>query len=347
MTGPIIDPHVHLWDQRATPRETSALVKLFGWQPATMRWLARRVFPRAAIAFFGTPDHLLDDYLPRDYQADTGSVDVAGFVHVEASWKGRGPLGPVDETRWLESLGSPLLKGIVGHADLTLGAEVDRVLRAHVEASPRFRGIRYTLTHHPAKGVLNGCKTAGLANDRTWREGYAMLANHGLSFDATVYHHQLDDAAALARDFPDVPLILCHAGTPTACGGPFGGEGASAAARDRIAREWRDGMARLAELPNVTVKISGLAMPILGWGWERGSEPPGTDEVAEAWKPLVDFMVDSFGADRCMVASNFPIDTVSMPWTTLYEAFEMTVADRPEAERRALFAETAQRIYRL
>jgi L-fuconolactonase len=353
VTEPIIDPHVHLWDQRATPRETSLLVKLFGWRPATMRWLARKLFPADAIRFFGTPDHLLADYLPADYQADAdaGDASVAGFVHVEASWKGKGPLGPVAETRWLESLDAPLLKGIVGYADLSLGADVEPVLRAHVEASPRFRGIRYTLTHHPAKGVLSGCKTEGLARDRTWREGYAMLAQHGLSFDATVYHHQLDDVAALARDFPDVPVILCHAGTPTAYGGPFGGpmggQGADATAREKVAQEWRDGMARLAERPNVTVKISGLAMPILGWGWEHRSRPPEAKEVAAAWAQPVAFMVDTFGADRCMFASNFPIDKVSMPWATLYAAFAQTVADRREAERRALFGDTARRVYRL
>lgn len=350
MTGPIIDPHVHLWDLRNTPRATSALAKLFGRRPATMNWLARRVFPKDAIRFFGTPEHLLADYLPPDYLADTGGADVAGFVHIEAEWKGKGPLGPVAETRWLESLGSPLLKGIVGYADLTLGADVD-VLKAHLEASPKFRGIRYTLTHHPAKGVMNGCKTEGLARDPAWRAGYAMLAEHDLSFDATVYHNQLDDITALARDFPDVPVILCHAGTPTAYGGPFGGpvggQGESAAAREQIAGAWRDSMARLAERPNVTVKISGLAMPILGWGWEHRARPPEANEIAEAWAPLVDFMVDSFGADRCMLASNFPIDKVSMSWATLYAAFEKAVAGRTEAEREALFSETARRVYRL
>ena len=225
------------------------------------------------------------------------------------------------------------------------------MLRAHVEASPKFRGIRYALGHHPAKGVMNGCKTDGLMRDPAWRAGYARLAAHGLSFDATVYHHQLDEVAALAQEFPDVPVILCHAGTPTAYGGPFGGpggeQGADRAAREKVAQEWRVGIARLAERPNVTVKISGLAMPILGWGWEHRSQPPEADEVAAAWAPLVDFMVDSFGANRCMVASNFPIDKVSMPWGTLYAAFEKTVAGRTEEERHALFGGTARRVYRL
>ena len=113
MNEPIVDPHVHLWDLLATPRAASLIVKLLGWRRETMLWFARTAFPKPVVRFFGKPDHLLADYLPETYRSDTGGRDVAGFVHVEAEWKGKGPMGPVDETRWLESRGSPLLKGIV------------------------------------------------------------------------------------------------------------------------------------------------------------------------------------------------------------------------------------------
>jgi len=346
MPTPIIDPHVHQWDLRRTPREASPIVKLLGRHRKAMLWLAPKLFPKAVSSFFGRPDHLLSDYLPEHYETDTAGAEVTGFVHIEAGWRGKGAMGPVAETRWLESLGTPLLWGIVGFADLSLGDAIDVVLRAHLEASPRFRGIRYPLSHHPGKGVWSSCDRPGVSHDAQWRRGYALLGKHGLSFDATVYHHQLDDVASLATDFPEVPIILCHAGTPTAYAGPFGGEGETASARERTAVAWRDSMSRLAELPNVTLKISGLSMPIVGWGY-HGHASPSAEQVAADYQPLIDFMVGTFGADRCMFASNFPIDKVSMPWTTLYRAFAITVADRSEDERRALFSETASRIYKL
>lgn len=346
MTTRIIDPHVHQWDLRNTPREASSVVKLLGWNRKVMIWFARKAFPSEIAQFFGKPDHMLSDYLPQHHEADTESWDVSGFVHIEASWRGKGPMGPVAETRWLENLKTPLLKGIVGYADLSLGEEVDAVLGAHLTASPRFRGIRYTLSHHPNKGVWSGCERPELMDDIRWRKGYALLAKHGLSFDATVYHHQLDALASLARDFPEVPVIVCHAGTPTAYGGPFGGEGGTASERDDVASAWRDGMSRLAELPNVNVKISGLAMPILGWSYHNHSAPEAA-RVAADIQPLVDHLVDAFGANRCMFASNFPVDKVSMPWSTLYEAFTQCVEGRSDEEREALFHDTAARVYRL
>jgi len=343
----IIDPHVHLWDLRKTPREASLFVKFFGWHRPTMLHLAHKVFPKDVVQFFGRPDHVLSESVPATYLADVANADLAGFVHVEANWKGKGPLGPVAETQWLESLDIPLLKGIVGYADFSLGAKVDEVLRAHVKASSRFRGIRYSLANHPQEQVMNSCGTAELTYNKTWRDGYAKLADHQLSFDATVYHHQLKEITALARDFPEIPIVLCHAGTPIAHGGVYANLGRSSRERAQITQTWQDDMAQLSELSNVSVKISGLAMPILGWGYHRHQTPPAAAEVADHFKPLVDTIIDAFGAERSMYASNFPVDKVSMSWSTLYEAFSMAVADRTDEERRLLFSETAQRIYRL
>ena len=342
----IIDPHVHQWDLRHTPREATALVKLLGWNPRLMHWLAKKAFPKEIVEFFGGPDHVLADFLPIHYRDVTAGRPVDGFVHIEAGWRGKGAMAPVDETRWLERIATPQLRAIVGFADLRLGEAVRDVLEAHLATSGRFRGVRYPLAHHAHKGVWSACESPDVMRDPSWRGGYAQLAGLGLSFDATVYHHQLGDLWALARDFPDTQLVICHAGTPTAYGGPFGGLGETAAERDAIAGAWRQSMAALAELPYVSVKISGLAMPILGWGYHR-NEPPDADRLAADLQPIVDFLVDTFGAERCMFASNFPVDRISVPWTTLYDAFELTVANRTPEERSALFSETAIRFYRI
>lgn len=130
----VIDAHVHQWDLRGTPREGTGFVKLLGWNRSLMHWLAGKVFPREVVEFFGGPREVLSDYLPRDYRSDIAGHEVPGFVHVEAGWRGKGVMGPVAETRWLESLGDPLLKAIVGFADLQLGDAVADVLEAQLAA---------------------------------------------------------------------------------------------------------------------------------------------------------------------------------------------------------------------
>lgn len=343
---PIIDPHIHLWDHRNTPRQTTKLVKLLGWNPGLLQAAGERLFPSDLIGFFGKPDHVLADYLGSDYARDTQSRHVAGFVHVQAGWEGRGPMAPVGETRWLESLGLPRLKGIVGHADLALGGAAGPVLKAHLEASPRFRGVRYMLAHHPDPGVHSFCERHNMIWDAQWRAGYALLAQHGLSFDAWCYHHQLRDVAALARDVPEVPIILCHLGSPVGYAGPFSHTGHLAAEREAIAARWREDMQRLAEHENVYIKLSGVVMPVLGWDYHSRAEPR-VERLVEQLGPMVRWTLDTFGAHRCMFASNFPVDKASLSWSTLFQTYEAIVAERSEEEKRALFYDTARQAYRL
>ncbi|MFT5517676.1 MAG: L-fuconolactonase, partial [Rhodothermales bacterium] len=171
---PIIDAHVHLWDQRRTPRPGSALVKLLGWHRGTLMWGARRLFPKPALMFYGKPDYALADYLESDFEVDSAGR-VQGYVHVEAAWTAKGPLGPVGETVWLESRNDPKLMGIVGHADLGLGEAVGDVLAAHAEASPRFRGIRQLLYTHPLKSIHAEGDRPHMTREAEWRKGYAQL----------------------------------------------------------------------------------------------------------------------------------------------------------------------------
>lgn len=312
-----------------------------------MHRVAGLVFPRPAVDFFGTPEAVLNAYLPEDYASDVGDADVRGTVHVEAGWRGEGAMGAVDETRWLEDLDPPHLRAIVAQVDLSLGDRAAEVISAHVAASERVRGVRMTLSHHPSGAVLNGCEDPKLMDAPEFRRGYRHLAGTGLTFDATVYHHQLGRLHGLASAIPDVPVVLDHAGTPTAYGGAFGGRGITPESQALISDAWQASMRTLAELPHVHVKISGLLMPILGWGYHHAPQPRGADEIAADLQPMVDFIVDTFGADRAMFASNFPVDRVSAGWRTLYDAFAQTVQHRSDAEQDALFHDTAARVCRI
>jgi predicted TIM-barrel fold metal-dependent hydrolase len=158
-------------------------------------------------------------------------------------------------------------------------------------------------------------------DDPRWRAGYALMERYGLSYDLQTPWWHLDAAADLARDFPRTALIINHTGLPA----------------DRSAdgiTGWRNALAKVALQPNVFIKISGLG---------RRGEP----WTVEANGPVIRETIAIFGADRCMFASNYPVDRLAGPFDTIYRGFFAAVADRRVAEQLQLFHGNAQRVYRL
>ena len=350
MSADFLDPHVHFWDPRTTPRAVSALVRPLAWSPRLVDWLARRIFPKDASAFFASPEYVTRPYLPPDLDRDRGAHGLDSVVHVEAGWQGDDPFAPVEETRWLSGLdasGGPRIRGIVARVDLSLGEAAGRVMRAHREASARVCAVRDTLSWHPSPEILNGAKRPHLTQDPAWRAGFEQLSSHGLRFEATVYDHQLAELSALAEAYPDQPIMLSHAGTPIAVGGPFGGLGGSEAERSDIRHRWDEAVARLAACPNVWVKLSGLAMPVCGFGWEHLANDPSLGDLVDHLGPLVEHLIDSFGPGRCCFASNFPVDKVSVSYERLLEGYRAIAAHRPADEQVALFGASAADFYGL
>lgn len=343
---PVLDAHVHFWDPRTTPRAVSGAVKLFGWNRWLMRTVAPRLFPRAAREFVGHTEHVMSAFLPDALGAEQAGVDVRGVVHVQAGWMGKGPLGSADETRWVDALtGAPRVLGIVGHAALeepTLG----ELIAAHRAASQRFVGIRDMTASDPDRGVLDFSKP-GRMEQPAWRAGLRKVGEAGLTFDTWCYGPQLGALADALAEAPSTRVVLCHLGTPIAVGGPHAKHGATAEARASILARWRDDLARIAALPNVHAKLSGLTMPVLGFGWHRRPAPPSASELVDAWGPLVEHALAVFGPARCFFASNFPMDKVSAPWRTVHDAQAALVATLDEPTRRGLFHDHAAAFYRL
>ena len=157
--------------------------------------------------------------------------------------------------------------------------------------------------------------------DAGWRRGFALLEKYGLSFDLQLYDHQMADAAELAAAFPETPIILNHTGMPI-------GRDAETLAL------WRENMSRLAAQRNVAVKISGLGMLDHRW-------------TVESLGGIVMDTIEIFGPDRCMFASNFPVDSLYSSYETLYEAFKTIVSGLSPDVQQKLFFDNACRIYRL
>ncbi len=256
-------------------------------------------------------------YLPDDYRRDSARFDVVGSVYVETEWDPRDPVG---ESRWVHGIADAhgLPNAVVAQAWLDR-EDVADVLAAQA-AFPLVRGIR----HKPAAAASPAAVQArapGGMEDPAWRKGYALLAGHGLSFDLQVPWWHLHEAAALAREFPETQLILNHTGLP-ADRSPAGVDG------------WERAMAGLAAEPNVAVKISGLGLP--GQPWRV------TDNG-----PLVATVLSLFGVERCMFASNFPVDGLVAEFATILAGFREIVADLPAPQQRLLFHDNAVRYYRI
>ncbi len=347
----IVDPHIHQWDPYTTPRLASPLVKLFGRWPGLLQGVARVAFPRAARDFVGQITYVADRYLPAHYEKEAEAFEIGQVVHVQAGWHDSAPMGPVGETRWLESL--PFREAGVELAAIVAEGSPESpafaaLLDAHRAASRRVAGIRAMAAWHPDPGVHGFFDAPGRYRDVAFLKGFEALAERGMTFDAWCYSGQLSDLAVLLEEYPEVPVVLDHCGTPVGVFGPVGKyTGVRADERASILSEWREQVDLLADFPNLHVKLSGLLMPVLGHGYAARAEPPGTAEVAERIWPVVGPVLEAFGTDRCMWASNFPMDRVCAPLDTIIAAYaEVCEAEAP-GQLRALFHDNALRFYRV
>ena len=336
----IIDPHIHQWDPFTTPRVVSVPAKVVRRLPA-LRPAALALVPKRDKEFVGDPSHVIEPYLPADYRADAGDLPVASVVHVEAGWADHHDAA--GETAWLSTLpfgvDGPALGAVVCHADpreVGIGATLD----ANLAASPRLRGVRCSAAHHPDPGVRDW-GDEGLLASADFLRGFTAIAERGLSFEAWVYSHQLPEVVGLAREYPEVTIVLDHYGTPVGLFGPRGRRtGQTEGERRAILERWSDDVAAVAALPNVVAKHSGLGMPVLGWDGPRTREQFG-DAVA----PLVTRTQELFGADRTMWASNYPMDKPVVALGDTVGALLDILG--PDADPQRLLRENARRVYRI
>jgi predicted TIM-barrel fold metal-dependent hydrolase len=229
--------------------------------------------------------------------------------------------------------------GIVSFADLRL-PNVDAVLEGQIMAAGgRFRGIRQIAAYDPAiVGASSYVPPPGLMDDPNFRRGLKRLPAHDLIFEAWIYHPQIKTLTAVARDAPDVKIVLNHFGGPLGVG-PY--------KRSDVFPGWRADIRDLTRCPNVYVKLGGLAMIVNAFDFHLAPLPPSSGELANAWRPYVETCVEAFGANRCMFESNFPVDKGACSYPVLFNAFKRLASGASASEKADLFAGTASRFYRL
>lgn len=267
------------------------------------RWLEPGAPPDEDLGEYGAIRS--DRYHAEDFLRETRFHAPSRVVHVNAAV---GTPDPVAETRWLQAAAdrTGIPHGIVAGAALD-APDRDDVLRRHAE--------------HPALRGIRDRRRDGYLTDARWEQGFARLGELGLVCcdDPPLEQHRA--FATLAARHPGTTLCIDHAGFP----------------RRRDAAyfaEWRTGMAHLAAVPSVVVKISGLGMCDHAW-------------TVASLRPWVLTCIELFGVERSFFGTNWPVDRLFSSYGDLVAAYDEITADFSGPERRALFSGSANRVFRL
>lgn len=233
-------------------------------------------------------------------------------------------------------------EGIVGYVDLTKGADTIEALDASIAAGKGgLKGIRINASWDDTGSLPISRMETGpdLYSRSDFREGLAEAIKRGLSLDAWQYFFQLPKLIELVRAFPDGRYVLDHC-AGLLCTGVYSN-------RAEIFQTWRSQLHELARFPNVLIKISGLANWISGFDFHSRPVEGSSQEMADLWRPYFETCVELFGPERCMLASNFPVESPATSYRTLWNAFKiLTVAASPD-EKARLYHDTAREFYRL
>ena len=277
-------------------------------------WLTDSFKPRVC----GDYSAIRKNYLVEDLLNDIGDLQVTKTVHIEAIID---PPLAVEETAWVQGIADRyqdrgIASGIVAQADFSQDT-IEETLEGHNEYS-NIRGIR-DVVHEGWIDPQNPQPTK--LQDPRWRESVGLCQKYGLHFELQIYYQQVEEAVELLKTHPDLPIILTHTGCPA---------GRSEAA----IRGWRETMTRLSEWPHLHVKLSGFSM------FER-------DWTADSIRPFIMDTLEWFGIERCMFATNFPVDRTGCSYLEIWSKFFEATTGFSDTQRHLLFSKNANRFYRL
>ena len=290
-----------------------------------------------------------------DLAAAGHNVEATVFVECNSMYRADGPehLRCIGETEFAVGMAAMAASRkytscraavvIVGNADLTRGERVREVLEQHLDAANgRLRGLRQR-AKWDADPVVRGPVSAdrpGLYLEKQFANGLKVLGSMGLSFDASVFHPQIPEVTALARAHPDTSIILDHSGSPV-------GHSSYAGREAEVHANWLQSIQELAKCPNVSVKLGGLLMSLGNFDFAAAERPLSSTELAKLWRPYIEPCIEHFGAGRCMVSSNFPVDKAGVSYGTLWNTLKDIASGLSTHEKGMLFSGTAKRVYRI
>ncbi len=283
------------------------------WRQADLPWLIGPSQPR----IFGEYDSIKRDYPISEFLDDIAGTGVEKSVYVQANWA---PNWFADEAAWVQQTadetGWP--HAIVGYCDMISGDP--RPALDKLAKFPLMRGIRQQFHWHE-NPQYRFARSPDVCRDPAVQRNVGYLADYGFSFDLQVFAGQMDGACELADACPNVTFILQHAGMLE----DLSDDGRS---------YWKRQMKKLAQRENVYSKLSAFGTFI------------HRNDRAHIERILHD-TVSIFGARRCLFGSNFPIEKIWTSYGELIDAFLKSAADMSAAKQKAIFHDTATRVYRL
>lgn len=264
----------------------------------------------------GGLEKLRRNYLVEDYLQDSVGQNIVASVHIEALWD---PTDPVGETRWLETLDKS--QGVAARyiASAPLGTPHAARILEEQAAFPRVVGIRDLLSFHPTVPEKSFAERGDRAYNPAWRQDVAMLPKLGLMLELMMYPYQLESVLSLARSLSELQIVVNH------CASPID--------RDKEGMQrWRDAIKQLALQPNIALKVSNAA----------AYDPTPTPE---SLRDVILYCIDNFGPSRTMLATDWPVAGLKSTFNEIYVGFRQNTADMTSDEQRALFHDTAKRLY--
>lgn len=303
----ICDAHHHLWDL-STVR--------YPWLNA----------PLGTMRFFGDPSPIQKDYLVADLQSDIGSLPVIQSVHIQV---GAADDQHLAETAWVQNqidthsgTDKELPGAMVAYTDLesaTLNKTLDKL-----QSFSGVRGIRQIIGRAPEEDQQTG--SGLLLSNSAWQEGLHQLSERSLSFDLQLIPSQMEQAYKIFKQVEDLKVVLCHCGSPWFLNKKY--------QHSQSYELWLNGLRKLASLPNMHCKISGLSM--FNQEWDMHSIRDITKAV-----------LNTFGPERCMLGSNFPVDKLYVSYQKIWQSYFQLTEHLPAQQRKELFGDNCRRFYRI
>ena len=262
---------------------------------------------------------LANSYLINNYLQDIKNQNVVKSVHVEAEWNDEP--GAWGETIWLDKISKShdYPNSIVGHINL-INDNVEYTINKHLESSNLFNGIRHNQFNHDSDKDFIFSNINMMQSD-VWRKNFKLLKKYNLSFDLGCFYNQLLDGSDIAKDNPDTVIILNHVGQPIK-------------RNPHELNRWKEGIKHISDNKNVYCKLSAVTMTDHHWS-------------VNSIKEIFEYVIECFSIDRCLVASNFPVDKLFGSYDQIFNAYKEVLQHYSDDENKKLFTENANEIYNI
>lgn len=216
------------------------------------------------------------------------------------------------ETDFLLSLADQYsyIAGVVGWLDIR-SSGIGKALEKYTSYE-KLKGLRHIVQDEPDDFLLqsNFCR------------GISLLKEHNLTYDILIYEHQLPAAVQFVEKFPDQPFVLDHMAKPRIKEGEI--------------ENWKQGIKELAQHPKVYCKLSGMVTEADWNGWQK-----------KDFKPYLDVIFETFGADRLMFGSDWPVCTLAADYSEVYSIIHEYISSYSAEKQEMILGGTAQQFYNL